>query len=153
MKAFSERIETEQALSAAILRAGRHAREALQSGPLELVVKKAGSKRSEEQNRLMWAALGDIARQVLWPVDGKESKLDAEEWKHVLSAGLKRHQRVAAGIDGGFVILGQRTSRMTVREMTELIEIIHAFGSQRGVIWSDPEFQSLMQAEQARAAA
>jgi len=146
MKSFSARIDSEESLSAAILRAGRHAREALQSGPVELSVKKAGSRRSEEQNKRMWAALNDIARQVTWPVDGRESKLDADEWKHVLSAGLKRHQRVAAGIDGGFVILGQRTSRMTVREMSELIEIIHAFGSQRGVIWSDPDFISQMQA-------
>ena len=96
--------------------------------------------------------LGDIARQVEWPVDGRMQRLTPDDWKHVLSAGLKRHQRVAMGIDGGFVILGQRTSKMTIAEMGDLIDLMYAFGNDRGVVWSDPEFQSLMQAEQERAA-
>lgn len=92
--------------------------------------------RTTAQNRIMWAILDDLAEQVQWPVDGKLQKLDAEEWKHILSAGLKKHQRVAQGIEGGFVMLGQRTSRMTVAEMGELITLAHAFGDERGVQWS-----------------
>lgn len=41
------------------------------------------------------------------------------------------------GIDGGFVVLGQSTSRMRVSEMRDLITIIHAFGAERGVKFSD----------------
>lgn len=93
-------------------------------------------KRSDPQNRLMWACLSDLSRQVQWPVDGRMQQLEPEEWKHIMSAGLKREQRVAQGISGGFVILGQRTSRMTRAEMTELVELIHAFGDERGVAWS-----------------
>lgn len=92
--------------------------------------------RSTAQNRMLWSCLNDIAGTVQWPVDGKLQKLDAEEWKHILSAGLKKHQRVAQGIEGGFVMLGQRTSRMTVAEMGELITLAHAFGDERGVQWS-----------------
>jgi hypothetical protein len=92
--------------------------------------------RSEAQNALMWSALGDLSRSIDWPVDGVLTRLDAEDWKHVMSAGLKRHQRIAQGVDGGFVILGQSTRKMTVAEMGELIELIHAFGTQRGVKWS-----------------
>lgn len=92
--------------------------------------------RSTAQNRLMWSVLADLAAQVEWPVDGRMTKLDAKDWKHVLSAGLKKHQRVAHGIEGGFVMLGQRTSRMTVAEMAELITLAHAFGDERGVAWS-----------------
>ena len=92
--------------------------------------------RSTAQNRLMWSILTDLAAQVVWPVDGKTQKLDPEDWKHILSAGLKRHQRVAQGIDGGFVMLGQRTSKMTQAEMSELIELAYAFGAERGVQWS-----------------
>lgn len=110
-----------------------------------------GELRSTEQNRKLWASLRDISRQVLWPVDGELSKLSPEDWKHVLSAGLKRHQRVAKGVDGGFVILGQRTSRMSVKEMADLITLIDAFGSQHGVEWSDPDWIS-MQREYGRAA-
>lgn len=99
--------------------------------------------RTLDQNALMWAVLTDIAHQVEWPVDGKMQYLEPEDWKHILSAGLKKHQRVAQGIDGGFVILGQRTSRMTIMEMSELIELCHAFGAEHGVRWSDVEREAV----------
>lgn len=92
-------------------------------------------KRSVEQNDRMWAMLTDISKQVQWPVDGKLQYLPAEDWKHVISAGLRREQRVAHGIDGGFVILGQRTSKMSKRELSDLMELIAAFGAERGVEW------------------
>jgi hypothetical protein len=94
-------------------------------------------KRSLEQNAKLWAVLTDIAHQVQWPVDGKMQYLAPEDWKDILSAGLRKSQRVAAGIEGGFVMLGQRTSRMRVGEMVELIELAHAFGAERGVVWGD----------------
>lgn len=53
-----------------------------------------------------------------------------------LSVALKR-QKVVPGIDGGFVVLGSSTSRMTVAEMTEMIDFIHSFGVQQGVEFSD----------------
>lgn len=92
--------------------------------------------RTTAQNRMLWSILTDLAAQVEWPVDGKTQKLEPEEWKHILSAGLKKTQRVAQGIEGGFVMLGQRTSRMTVAEMGDLITLGHAFGDERGVQWS-----------------
>lgn len=94
--------------------------------------------RSTQANRKMWAMLGDLSRQVRWPVDGQMQLLDETDWKHVMSAGLKKHQRVAAGIEGGFVILGQHTSRFTMKEMADLITIMQAFGDERNVRWSDP---------------
>ncbi len=63
-------------------------------------------------------------------------RLSPDDWKHVMSAGLKRERRIADGIDGGFVILGQYTHKMSKAEMTELIELIQAFGAERGVKWS-----------------
>jgi hypothetical protein len=98
-------------------------------------VDEAKSTRTLEQNSKLWAVLSDISRQVEWFADGKLQKLDPEDWKHILSAGLKKHQRIAQGIDGGFVILGARTSRMSIGEMSELIELAHAFGAERGVRW------------------
>ncbi|MAX61572.1 MAG: hypothetical protein CMK46_07055 [Porticoccus sp.] len=136
-----------------LARVWRQIMEAVETqGPQDITLKAHRDTRSAVQNRRMWAMLGDIARQVEWPVDGRMQRLTPDDWKHVLSAGLKRHQRVAMGIDGGFVILGQRTSKMTIAEMGDLIDLMYAFGNDRGVVWSDPEFQSLMQAEQERAA-
>lgn len=92
--------------------------------------------RSTEQNSLLWSLLTDLSQQCEWAVDGRMVKLSPEDVKHVLTAGLKRHQRMARGIDGGLVILGQSTSRMTVPEMAELITLGHAYGDSQGVRWS-----------------
>lgn len=91
--------------------------------------------RSLQANARMWAMLSDISRQVIW----YGQKLAAEEWKDVLTAGLKR-QKVVPGIDGGFVVIGARTSKMTVKEMAELMEIMEAFGAQQGVRFAAPEY-------------
>ena len=109
---------------------------AMTMGGHQVSIEAKPDTRSLAQNRLMWAVLRDLSEQVLWPVDGKTQKLDEDEWKHILSAGLKKHQRVAQGIEGGFVMLGQATSRMTVGEMADLITLAHAFGDERGVKWS-----------------
>ena len=87
--------------------------------------------RSTAQNSMLWSCLADLSRQVEW----HGQKLDDEAWKDMATAALKR-QRVVPGIDGGFVVLGTRTSKMTVAEMSELIEFLHAFGDERGVKWA-----------------
>lgn len=93
---------------------------------LELVIKK--EKRSNEQNKKLWATLGDISRQVDWYGD----KLSPVDWKVMLTASLRR-QRAVRGIDGGFVVLGESTSKMDKTEMSELLELAMAFGAQQGV--------------------
>lgn len=94
--------------------------------------------RSLEQNARMWAMLTDISTQVEWY--GK--RLTTEDWKHVFSAGLRKLD-VVPNLDGtGFVALGMSTSQMTVREMGDLMELMAAFGAERGVEWSDPKGQA-----------
>lgn len=89
--------------------------------------------RTLEANAKMWAVLSEIAAQTDW----HGIKLSAEEFKDLLSAGLVK-SRVVPNIDGsGFVVLGQRTSKMSKREMGELLELIIAFGVDRGVKFSD----------------
>ena len=90
------------------------------------------SKRTLPQNDLLWAALTDVATQVLW----HGIRLSPDDWKDMFSAAMKR-SRVVPGLDGGFVVLGQRTSEMTVEELSGLIEMIHAFGAERGVVFGD----------------
>lgn len=92
--------------------------------------------RTLAQNDLLWSVLTDISKQVSFVVNGEAVKVSPEEVKDILTAGLKRETRMAMGIDGGMVILGQRTSKMTVRQLSELVELAHAFGSQKGVQWS-----------------
>lgn len=106
----------------------------LAQGPREVIIQEP--KRTSDQNALLWALLSDLSSQLRWPVNGEMQKLSPEDWKDLATAALKREQRVAAGIDGGFVMIGARTSSMSKRQFSELIELILAFGSERGVSWS-----------------
>lgn len=90
--------------------------------------------RTLDQNAKLWPMLGDISKQVDW----YGQKLTDEEWKDVFSAALKK-QKVVPGLDGGFVVCGQRTSKMGKREFAELIDLMYAFGAEHGVVWSEPE--------------
>lgn len=89
--------------------------------------------RTLEANAKMWAMLAEIAAQTDW----HGIKLTADEFKDLLSAGLVK-SKVVPNIEGsGFVVLGQRTSKMSKREMGDLIELITAFGIERGVVFGD----------------
>lgn len=77
--------------------------------------------------------LAEISQQVDW----YGQKLTAEEWKDVFSAAMKR-TKVVPGIDGGFVVCGQSTSKMTKAEMSEMQELMEAFGAERGVKFTMP---------------
>jgi hypothetical protein len=93
------------------------------------------ARRSTEQNALLWQRLTEVAHQVEW----YGQKLSAEDWKDVFTASLRK-ARVVPGIDAGsFVPLGMRTSDMSKAEMTELLDLISAFGAQHGVKFADEE--------------
>lgn len=90
--------------------------------------------RSLQQNARLWAMLTDISQQVDW----YGRKLTPENWKHIFSAALKK-QDVVPGLDGGFVVLGLSTSKMTVGEMADLQTLMEAFGAEKGVRFTAPE--------------
>lgn len=106
--------------------------EAIRQAPDGYRVEVKPQNRTLEQNARMWAMLTELSRQVVW----HGQQLTAENWKDVLTAALKR-QQVVPGVDGGFVVLGTSTRRMTKGEMAELIELITAFGVQHGVVFGD----------------
>ena len=114
----------------------RNAAHAIANAPEGFRVEIRPKTRSLAQNDMLWSILTDISRQVQFVVNGELVHVSPEECKDILTASLKRETRMAMGIDGGMVLLGQRTSKMTVRQMTELIELAHAFGTQKGVEWS-----------------
>lgn len=101
---------------------------AVTRAPAGYVVEVKPKTRTLEQNAKLWALLNDIASQVEW----HGQKLVAEDWKNIFSASLKQ-QRAVPGLDGGLVVLGQSTSKMTIREMSDLMEIAMAFAAERRV--------------------
>jgi hypothetical protein len=108
--------------------ARQNAIEAVKTAPDGWTVQVKAKTRSLEQNAKLWACLHDVAAQVVW--HGR--KLSPEDWKHIFSASLKK-QDVVMGIDNQIVVLGQSTSKMTVKELSDLVEIIHAFGANHDV--------------------
>ena len=108
--------------------ARKRAVSAIMDAPDGYIVRITEPTRSLESNALLWVLLGEVSKQVEW----YGSKLTAEEWKDVFSASLKK-QKVVPALDGGFVVCGQRTSKMTKSEFSDLIELIQAFSAERGV--------------------
>jgi len=91
-------------------------------------------KRSLDQNSAQWPILEAFAQQLQWPVNGAMCKLTAGEWKDILSAAFSRETvRVAMGLDGGMVLLGLRTSKMSKARFSEWLEFLHATAAARGV--------------------
>lgn len=92
-------------------------------------------KRTLDQNSRLWAMLTEVAAQLPW----HGIKLSADDYKLLFLDALKRELRMVPNLDGnGFVNLGRSSSDLSKSEMTDLIEIIAAFGANHGVVFHDP---------------
>ena len=104
----------------------------LANAPADAVVTFSRLKRTGPQNAKLHAMITDVAAQVEW----SGAKRDVEAWKDIFTAALRSANHgldVVPGINGGFVLLGMHTSQMTVSEVGDLIELIHAFGAEHDV--------------------
>lgn len=94
-------------------------------------------RRTDDQNSLMWALLGDVSRA---KPEGRS--LPPEHWKALFmqAAGFKFTWE--PGLDGeGVVPIGFKSSRLTKSEFSDLIECIREYGARQGVQWSEPDRQ------------
>lgn len=64
-------------------------------------------------------------------------RLDKDSWRHIFVAAYRKTQNIVPGIDGGYVVLGGSSRDLRVGECADVIEIIYAFGAERGVEWCD----------------
>ena len=106
--------------------------------PPRTVVTLRGVKRSIPQNSRLWAMLTDIAVQADWPL-GSGIKRKPEVWKDLMTGAVKAAAgglEIVPGLEGGFMILGLRTSEMSVGEMKELQDYIEAWGAQHNISFS-----------------
>ena len=95
------------------------------------------SIRTLKQNKKMWPLLTDISKQVTW----MGAKHDPETWK-VIIVSAWRSQVFVQGIGGTLVVIPPKTSRLSKKSFSELIESIYSFGSGESVKWSDPALQA-----------
>jgi NinB protein len=108
----------------------------IEQAPFGTRVEFKAVKRTIPQNDRLWAMLTDVSRQLVW----HGQKLRPDDWKIVFIDALKREKRCVPAIEGdGFVDLGRSSSDLSKSEMSELIELIAAFGSQHGVKFGDDE--------------
>lgn len=104
---------------------------------LGVIVEFKKPKRTLPQNARMWAMLTDIAEQMTWPPTNG-IKLNTEDWKLVFLDALDREIRAVPNLDqNGFVNIGRSSSDLTKEEMSDLIELMLAFGAKHGVRFND----------------
>ncbi len=95
-----------------------------------------GPRRTLPQNDLMWALLTSVAVQVPW----HGARLTPEDWKLIFLDALNGERRVVPNLDGdGLVALGRSSSDLSKEEMSELIELILAWGAMNEVDFSEPK--------------
>lgn len=93
-----------------------------------------GPRRTLPQNDRLWAMLTDVAEQMRW----HGQKLATEDWKLVFLDGLKRELRLVPNLtNNGFVNLSRSSSDLSKQEMSDLLELIAAFGAEHGVQFGD----------------
>lgn len=108
---------------------------AVQTAPEGYSVTIKESNRTLDQNAAQWPILQAFSQQLEWPVNGQMVRMTDEEWKDVLTAAFQRETaRLAMGLDGGVVMLGQRTSQFGKKKFSEWLEFLHAVAAQRGVV-------------------
>lgn len=93
-------------------------------------------RRTLPQNAHLWVMLTEIAEQKRW----HGTRLSPDDWKSVFMAALNKEIRIVPNLDGdGFVNLGNRSSELSKEEMSDLIELIKAWGAKHGVRFNDGE--------------
>lgn len=99
---------------------------------LEMAIGEAvkANKRTVNQNDKLWAMLGTVSEEVEW----YGQYLSKNDWKWIFTAAL-REQRMVPGINGGIVYLGAPTSKMSKKDVSEMIEMIYAFGVEHDIDW------------------
>lgn len=103
--------------------------------PAGAVVTVKEATRNADQNALMWALLSDISRA---KPDGRQWV--PETWKAAFMHSLGHQVKFAEGLDGsGPFPVGFRTSRLSKRQMADLITVIIEYGDRHGVRWSAPD--------------
>lgn len=103
--------------------------------PMGTRVEFKGPKRTNSQNDLMWALCTEVSTQIKY----HGIKLPPKSWKILFVDGLKREGEIVPNLDGtGLVNLKDNSSSdLSKEEMSDLIEIIYAYGAKHGATFKD----------------
>lgn len=89
------------------------------------------AKRTDDQNRALWGALGQIVRQ---RPTHNGVQMDAETYKALFLHALGHEVRFVPTLDGSSMLpLGLRSSKLTKAEFADLLTLIVSWCDQNGV--------------------
>ena len=94
-------------------------------------------KRSDEQNALLHAMLTEVSRKLEF--NGK--KLSVDVWKlvfvsaHAIATG--KPAEMVIGLEGEVINLRESTAQMSVKRLSSLIEYIHAYCADKGMVFGE----------------
>ena len=108
------------------------ARQLIEQAPADAVVTIRPARRTLEQNAAFWAVLSDISRA---KPEGRAHT--PEVWKQLMMHACGHATQFEMGLNGQPFPVGFRSSRLSKAEMSDLIEFALAWGTDRGVEWSD----------------
>ncbi len=104
----------------------------IDKAPPSYVCKIEAPKRTGEQNDKLWAMLTDVS------VSKPQGRMHTPEmWKCIFMAACGHEVQFLPGLDGLPFPAGFRSSRMTKRQMADLITFIQAWGDENGVRWTE----------------
>jgi len=113
-------------------RARANAHRLIDAAPFGSVMNVRAAKRTLEQNDKMWAMLTDVSRA---KPEGRMHTPDT--WKALFMQACGHAVHFEMGLSGEPFPVGFRSSRLSKAQMSELIEFILAWGTEKGVPWSD----------------
>lgn len=109
------------------------AKQLIDKAPDNAVVRVSAPTRSLDQNAKMHAMLSDLSRA---KPEGRRHTPDV--WKAIMMQACGHASQFEFGLDGQPFPLGFRSSRLTVSQMSDLIEFMYAYGAEHDVRWSEP---------------
>ena len=110
------------------------AKQIIDRAPVDAVVQISEAKRNDDQNARMWAMLSDISR-----AKPEDRHWTPETWKCAFMHSLGHQVRFCEGLDNsGPFPMGFKSSRLTVRQMADLITVIGEYGDRHKIRWTDP---------------
>jgi len=105
--------------------------------------------RTLDQNAKLHAMLRDIASQVQLTFIGfdesgepyrYQDKGTIEEWKAMFAGSLDNEVKICEGLNGERITISKKTSLMTNKQLSELIELITAWCATNGVNLKEGKF-------------
>ena len=92
--------------------------------------------RTPKQNDKLHPLIRDVKTQVEWM-----NLITEDEWRQFFT-GIIQGQKPVPIPEGGIIMVGGSSRELKKKQMSDCIEYIYAFGSERQVKWSELSLQN-----------